>query len=121
MLPERLQEFLKDMGRLLDPNRFAASEEGGPQARVFDWAEHEVGRHQRYADFLAACGHDTRDLLGAVERLRAAAQELREVGEFYSRGFAEEPFRVLPSTFDEEPFRTVSSVYSLEATPEPVA
>jgi hypothetical protein len=51
-------------------------------------------RYTRYADFLEACGHDTRDLLGAVERLRAAAQELRHCGEYYSNQFDQTPFPV---------------------------
>jgi hypothetical protein len=57
------------MPRLLDPNYFGAAEEGEPKARVFNWSQHEVGRHKQYADFLEACGHDTLDLFGAVERL----------------------------------------------------
>ena len=60
--------------------------------RMFDWEQYEMGRHKQYADFLEACGHDTRDLLEAMERLQAAAQDLREMGEFYSKQFDEEPF-----------------------------
>ena len=91
MLPEALQAFLKQEGKLLNPNYLGPGE--ADETRAFDWWQHEVGRHKRYADFLAACGHDTRDLLGAVERLRAAAQDLREVVDYYSKQFEEEPFR----------------------------
>jgi hypothetical protein len=57
-------------------------------------------RYTRYANFLEACGHDTRDLLGAVERLRAAAQELREAGEFCSNQFDHNPFPVMGNTVE---------------------
>jgi hypothetical protein len=93
MLPEKLQAFLKKEGKLLNSYYVVAGEEGEPRVRMFDWEQYEMGRHKRYAEFLEACGHDTRDLLASMERLRAAAQDLREVGEFYSKQFDEEPFR----------------------------
>jgi len=93
MLPEKMQAFLKQQGKLLNAYYVDSVAEGEPVARVFDWEQYEMGRHKRYADFLEACGHDTRDLLASMERLRAAAQDLREVGEFYRKQFDEEPFR----------------------------
>jgi hypothetical protein len=92
MLPEKLQTFLKQQDRLLNAYYVDAAVEGEPRARMFDREQYEMGRHKQYADFLEACGHDTRDLLEAMERLQAAAQDLREVGEFYSKQFDEEPF-----------------------------
>jgi hypothetical protein len=80
MLSEKLQEVLKYEGKLLNPNNMWPSE-----IPVME-------RYTRYANFLKACGHDTLDLLGIVERLRAAAQELREAGEFYSNQFDHNPF-----------------------------
>ena len=82
MIPEKLQEVLKHEGKLLNPNYLWPSE-----IPIME-------RYARYADFLEACGHDTRDLLGAVERLRAAAQELRHCGEYYSNQFDQTPFPV---------------------------
>ena len=94
MLPEKLQAFLKKEGKLLNAYYVYSEGESEPRARMFDWEQYEMGRHKLYAEFLEACGHDTRDLLASMERLRAAALDLREVGEFYSKQFDEEPFRI---------------------------
>jgi hypothetical protein len=82
MIPEKLQEVLKHEGKLLNPSYLWPSE-----IPIMEC-------YARYADFLEACGHDTRDLLGAVERLLAAAQELRHCGEYYSNQFDQTPFPV---------------------------
>jgi hypothetical protein len=63
MLPEKLQAFLKEEGKLLNAYYVYREGESEPRARMFDWEQYEMGRHKRYAEFLEACGHDTRDLL----------------------------------------------------------
>jgi len=104
MLPEKLQAFLKKEGLSFDNGTFLKKEgkvvEGEPCARIFDYEQYEMARHKRYADFLEACGHDTGDLLASMERLRAAAQDLRKVAEFYSKQFDEEPFRFGPEAVE---------------------
>jgi hypothetical protein len=94
MIPEKLQEVLKEEGKLLDPLYMYREFNGEPKVPELDWSEIRMVRYTRYANFLEACGHDTRDLLGAVERLRAAAQELRHCSEYCSNQFDQTPFPV---------------------------
>jgi hypothetical protein len=92
MLPAPLQEVLKKEGKETNPNYKWPDEKGETQMQAFDGFKHETKRYERYANFLQACGHDTKDLVDGIERARAAAQELHECGDWYSKQFEEKPF-----------------------------
>jgi hypothetical protein len=89
MLPETLQELLKTQFRYVNPN-------GTEFSNVYDYRFKDFMRcFDKYQEFLSACGHDTRELAGAVARARAAIQELRHVNEWMDDRFRQDPFPVM--------------------------
>ena len=82
MLTPEMQEYLKKQAHYADP-------ESQAQTRQFDYP---LSFYKSHVDFLNECGHDTFQLVSAIERVRASIQDLREVNNYAAAQFKLNPF-----------------------------
>lgn len=66
-----------------------------------DGFKEQLNRYERYSSFLDACGHDTKDLAGAMAGVNTAVEELRRVCALAGQRFDQEPFPFAAVTVDE--------------------
>jgi hypothetical protein len=82
MLPDKIKGILMEYEKF---NNF------GPDR---EWCifKAPLDQYERHSTFLDACGHDTHELVGAIARMRAAVQELKQVNESMNEQFKKDPF-----------------------------
>ena len=82
MLPEKMKEVLMKHANFSNPK----------QDPAWFYFKAPLDHYERHCTFLDACGHDTHELAAAIERTRAAAQDLRHVNNWMSEKFEMDPF-----------------------------
>ena len=82
MLPEKMKAILLHQARIANP--------------LQDWERdgfsEQLHRYERYSSFLDACGHNTRELAGAIAGVKAAVEELRRAQGVAVQNFDRSPF-----------------------------
>jgi hypothetical protein len=82
MLPEKMKEVLMKHVNFSNPKRDPA----------WFYFKAPLDHYERHCTFLDACGHDTHELAAAIERTRAAVQDLMHVNDWMSEKFEKDPF-----------------------------
>ena len=82
MLPEKIQGILMEYSKFVNFG----------QEREWCIFKSPLDQYERHSAFLDACGHDTHELAGAIERTKAAVQELKHCNEWMNEQFKKDPF-----------------------------
>ena len=85
-------EILKHYAKVADPDCESPCEEGEQKYHRLDAFKIKV---------MDACGHDTADMCGAIERARAAIQDLHHTSELFTKQFDENPSPFVTAAADE--------------------